>query len=186
MLDFLQFLALDLHFGEGDFSIREGDGKLRAIVVAQGEFSGSVTIQVVPMTVTQFLSRGLTPVPDALNNLDLDPAEAGKSNTCSNPSPHTIIVRLLSGTLCACAGADFNDEALTFTLHGGPPSVEKTLQVDILDDDISEHLEVFLLVLRVVNATEGVEIEMNRNVSVARIRQDSDGECNPLPLSPSN
>ena len=80
-----------------------------------------------------------------------------------------------------CTGADFNDEVLTFTLQGGPPSIEKTLQVDILDDDISEHSEVFLLVLKVVNATEGIDIEVERNVSVARIRQDSDGEFNSRP-----
>ena len=48
--------------------------------------------------------------------------------------------------------------------------------IDIIDDDISEFPEVFLLVLKVVNATEGLEIEMSRNVSVARIRQDSDGK----------
>ena len=59
--------------------------------------------------------------------------------------------------------------------------MEKTLQVDILDDDISEHSEVFLLVLKVVNATEGIDIEVERNVSVARIRQDSDGEFNSRP-----
>ena len=47
-------------------------------MVAQGEFSGSVTVQVVPMTVSQFLNKGLTPVPDALSNPDLDPAEAGR------------------------------------------------------------------------------------------------------------
>ena len=56
--------------------------------------------------------------------------------------------------------------------------MEKILLVDILDDDISELPEVFLLVLKVVNATEGMEIEMDRNISVARIRQDSDGEYN--------
>ena len=75
-------------------------------------------------------------------------------------------------------GEDFNDEVLTCTLQGGTSPVEKTVEVDIIDDDISEHPEVFLLVLKVVNATEGLEIEMERNVSVARIRQDSDCEWN--------
>ena len=51
-----------------------------------------------------------------------------------------------------------------------------TLRIDIFDDDISEHAEVFVLVLNVVSATEGLEIESDRNVSVARIRQDSDGK----------
>ena len=56
--------------------------------------------------------------------------------------------------------------------------MEKTVEVDIIDDEISEHPEVFLLVLEVVNTAGGLEIEMERNVSVARIRQDSDCEWN--------
>jgi hypothetical protein len=72
-------------------------------------------------------------------------------------------------------GADFNDEVLTCILQGDePPPIDKDVFIDIIDDDISELPEVFLLVLRVVNATDGLEIEMTRNVSVARIRQDMD------------
>ena len=56
--------------------------------------------------------------------------------------------------------------------------MEVTLHIDIFDDDISERAEVFVLVLKVVDATEGLEIESDRNVSVARIRQDSDGKIN--------
>ena len=74
-------------------------------------------------------------------------------------------------------GEDFNDEVHNCTLRGDQaPPVEKRVFIDIIDDDISEFPEVFLLVLKVVNATEGLEIEMSRNVSVARIRQDSDGK----------
>ena len=63
------------------------------------------------------------------------------------------------------------------TLHGGRDlhSVEDTAIINIINDHVSEYEEVFLLVLRVVNTTEGVQIEMGRNVSVARIRQDNDG-----------
>ena len=46
-------------------------------MVALGEFTGSITFQVIPMTVSQFVSTGLTPVPDDLNKTDVDPAEAG-------------------------------------------------------------------------------------------------------------
>ena len=60
--------------------------------------------------------------------------------------------------------------------------MEKTVEIDIIDDNISEHPEVFLLVLKIVNTTEGLEIEMGRNVSVARIRQDSDGKWNKLAM----
>ena len=63
------------------------------------------------------------------------------------------------------------------TLHGGGnlPSVENTALINIVNDHVSEFEEVFLLVLRVVNATEGIQIDMRRNVSVARIRLDDDG-----------
>ena len=74
-------------------------------------------------------------------------------------------------------GADFNNEVQNCILEGGQgQTIDKDAYIDIVDDDISEHPEVFLLVLRVVNATEGLEIEMTRNVSVARIRQDNDGK----------
>ena len=48
-------------------------------MVARGDLRAgqSVTVQVIPMNVSQFQSRGLTPVPDVLNDPDLDPAEAG-------------------------------------------------------------------------------------------------------------
>ena len=74
-------------------------------------------------------------------------------------------------------GADFNSEVQNCILEGGQGrTIDKDAFIDIVDDDISEHPEVFLLVLRVVNATDGLEIEMTRNVSVARIRQDNDGK----------
>ena len=81
MLKFKSFLilALDLHFGEDDFSEREGNGKLRVVVVADGEFTGSITVQVVPITVTQFLNQGLAPLPQTLdlNDANLGQAKAG-------------------------------------------------------------------------------------------------------------
>ena len=48
--------------------------------MAEGDFgtSENVTVQVIPMTVSQFLNEKLTPIPDALNDADLDPAEAGE------------------------------------------------------------------------------------------------------------
>lgn len=68
-----------MHFGEDDFSEKEGNGKLKAVVVAGGEFTGSITVQVLPMTVLQFQSQGLTPLPHTLNLNDpnLDQAKAG-------------------------------------------------------------------------------------------------------------
>ena len=73
---FFFLLALDLHFGEDDFSEKEGNGKLKAVVVAGGEFTRSITVQVIPMTVSQFQSQGLTPLPD-LNDPSFDQAKAG-------------------------------------------------------------------------------------------------------------
>ena len=66
---------------------------------------------------------------------------------------------------------------MTCVFEGGSlPHVDKTLEVVIVDDVISEHEEVFLLVLKVVHATEGIDIDVERNVSVIRIRQDTDGK----------
>ena len=72
-------------------------------------------------------------------------------------------------------GDDFNDSSITLTLQGQLHLIEKNAYVNIVDDAVSEYEEVFLLVLRVVNATEETQIEVGRNVSVARIRQDNDG-----------
>lgn len=69
-------------------------------------------------------------------------------------------------------GDDFNDDVHTFTLQDLEQS-EIDVEINIVDDDISEHMEIFLLVLRVVNASEETEINIGRNVSVVRIRQDS-------------
>ena len=73
-------------------------------------------------------------------------------------------------------GDDFNATAFTFTLDGQSSLVEKTARINIVDDIMSEYEEIFVLVLKVVNATEGIDIDITRNVSVARIRQDSDGK----------
>ena len=73
-------------------------------------------------------------------------------------------------------GDDFNATTLTFTLDSQSSVVEKTALIDIVDDIMSEYEEIFILVLKVVNATEGVDIRITRNVSVARIRQDNDGK----------
>ena len=72
-------------------------------------------------------------------------------------------------------GDDFDGSSITMTLQGELHSVEDTAYVNIIDDDVSEYEEVFLLVLRVVNATNKIQIDMGRNVSVVRIRQDCDG-----------
>ena len=77
-------------------------------------------------------------------------------------------------------GDDFDATKLTFTLDGRSSRVEKTALIDIVNDAISEYEEVFILVLKVVNATEGIDIRIQRNVSVARIRQDNDGNCTHL------
>lgn len=73
------FLAWNLRFGEGDFSEREGDGNLEAVVIGGGDFIGNVTVQVIPMTVSQFQNQGLTPFPDTLdlNSPNLGQAQAG-------------------------------------------------------------------------------------------------------------
>ena len=75
----LFFLALNLRFGEGDFSEREGDGNLEVVVIGGGDFIGNVTVQIIPITVSQFQSQGLTPFPDTLdlNSPNLGQAQAG-------------------------------------------------------------------------------------------------------------
>lgn len=88
MLLLLSILALQLKFGEDDFSLQEQDGSLKVPVTATGELSGTITIQVVPMTTTQFLKQGLTPVPDTLNDPNVDPAEAGMNQMHVSCSGH--------------------------------------------------------------------------------------------------
>lgn len=69
------FAALYLHFGEADFSLREDRSPLEVIVVSRGDFDGDITLQIIPMSVTQFVKQDLTPLPDSLG--DLDHAESG-------------------------------------------------------------------------------------------------------------
>ena len=81
-----------MHFGEDDFSEREGNGKLRVVVVADGEFTGSITVQVVPITVTQFQNQGLTPLPPLdLSDPNLGQAKAG--SLISNFSYYDIVLQ---------------------------------------------------------------------------------------------
>lgn len=69
------FAALYLQFGEADFSLREDRSPLEVIVVSRGEFDGDITLQIIPMSVMQFVKQDLTPLPDSLG--DLDHAESG-------------------------------------------------------------------------------------------------------------
>ena len=71
-------------------------------------------------------------------------------------------------------GDDFDDSVITLTLQGQAAGFETTIDVTIIDDDMSEYEEVFLLVLRIVDSTDNVDI--GRNVSIVRIRQDGDGK----------
>ena len=71
--------ALNLRFGETDFSHREDRGSLEAVFEARGQFTGSIVVEVIPMTVSQFLSQGLTPVPPAITNVNLHHAKAGRA-----------------------------------------------------------------------------------------------------------
>lgn len=64
---------------------------------------------------------------------------------------------------------------MTLQGDGDLHSVENTAYINIVNDHVSEYEEVFLLVLRVVNTTERIQIDMKRNVSIIRIRQDYDG-----------
>ena len=66
-----------MEFGEADFSLREDGGPLEALVVAQGGLTGNITIEVTPMTVSQFTMQGLSPLSDDLGSLDH--AEQGMS-----------------------------------------------------------------------------------------------------------
>ena len=79
MLIYLNFFhsALRIYFGEGDYSTREGRN-VSATVSAEGEFRGTVTVQVIPMTLSRFTNEGLSPMPESLNEFNLDPAEAGR------------------------------------------------------------------------------------------------------------
>ena len=77
---------MNLHFGENDFSEREGNGKLEAVVVADGDFTGEITVQVIPITVSQFQDQGLTPLPET-NALDLNDPNLGQAKA----GRHTVV-----------------------------------------------------------------------------------------------
>ena len=72
------FAGMRFSFGEDDIGIREGEGNLRVVVTSRGLYSGNVTVEVLPMTLSQFTAAG-TPLPHSLSASD-DPAEEGNSS----------------------------------------------------------------------------------------------------------
>ena len=70
---------------------------------------------------------------------------------------------------------DFNASNLTGVFVGYQPSL--TLSVPVVNDDIEEVDELFVLVLELVSAVNPDRVDLSeRNISLARINDD-DGEC---------
>ena len=70
---------------------------------------------------------------------------------------------------------DFNASNLTGVFDGNQPSL--TLSVPVVNDDIDEVDELFVLLLELVSAENPDRVDLDeRNISLARINDD-DGEC---------
>ena len=71
---------MGVELAEADYSIREDRSPLGALIVAKGGFRGNVTVELTPMTVTEYMKQGLTSsFLDLSNDLgNLDHAEAGE------------------------------------------------------------------------------------------------------------
>jgi len=71
---------------------------------------------------------------------------------------------------------DFNNRTLIRTIPVNGGNADINVNIEIYDDNIQEQDEVFLLYMEVGNTNQ--QIEITRNVSVARIRRDTDCEFN--------
>lgn len=71
---------MNVDFGEDDVSIRERGGSLRVVLTYRRQIHGvNISVQVVPMTLTQFTATG-TPLPQGVSLAD-DPAEEGNQSS---------------------------------------------------------------------------------------------------------
>ena len=66
---------------------------------------------------------------------------------------------------------DFNNEAIITTIPAGSGTADHHINIEINDDNIQEQDEAFLLYMEVVGSTTQ-QIEIIRNVSVLRIRDN--------------
>jgi len=71
---------------------------------------------------------------------------------------------------------DFNNRTVITTIPAGGGNADINVNIEIYDDNIQEQDEVFLLYMEVGNTTQ--QIQITRNVSVARIRRDTDCKFN--------
>lgn len=71
---------------------------------------------------------------------------------------------------------DFNNRTVTTTILAGGGNADEYVNIEIYDDNIQEQDEVFLLYMEVGNTAQ--QIQITRNVSVARIRRDTDCKFN--------
>ena len=74
------FAAVILQLSETDFSHREDQGSLGAVFEARGAFSGTVVVEITPMSVSDFLNQGLTPVPQVIADGNLHYATPGNDH----------------------------------------------------------------------------------------------------------
>ena len=69
--------------------------------------------------------------------------------------------------------SDFNNEVKALTFPAGGVSYAVSVTIEIYDDNIQEDEEAFLLYME-----SAQQVEITRNVSLARIRADSDCKFN--------
>ena len=69
--------------------------------------------------------------------------------------------------------SDFNNEVKALTFPAGGGSYAMSVSIEIYDDNIQEDEEAFLLYME-----SAQQVEITRNVSLARIRADSDCKFN--------
>ncbi len=71
------------------------------------------------------------------------------------------------------AVSDFNPEPHTVIFEASAGNADKDVYVEIMDDDLFEEEEFFLVVVEVVNSQASDQVEVERNVTICRLSPDS-------------
>ncbi len=69
--------------------------------------------------------------------------------------------------------SDFNPEPHTVIFEASAGNADKDVYVEIMDDNLFEEEEFFLVVLEVVNTQASDQVESERNVTTCKLIPDS-------------
>ncbi len=69
--------------------------------------------------------------------------------------------------------SDFNPEPHIVTFEASAGNADKDVYVEIMEDNLFEEEEFFLVVVEVVNSQGGDQIEVERNVTICILIPDS-------------